>query len=286
LQLATICNIMSRSVDAFREVSEMGNPSGEPSLDRTRTQQVMRPRLFIASDVRLLREGLVLCLSQQPSVVVVGMADLAISPRHIAELRPDVLLLDVGTCGSLHTTLAFCQGVPNVKIVAIAVADLERDVFSFAQAGVSGFVSRTATIQDLVTAVHSAMRGELVCSPRIAALLFTRVGAVASKQRGDRDREALTRREHEIVSLVAEGLANKEIARELRIQNATVKNHIHSILSKLQVRHRGEAAARVRGTVERPPISEGISTAPMPSQRRHTIGRSEELEPRTLPTRA
>ena len=75
-----------------------------------------------------------------------------------------------------------------------------------------------------MTAVHSAMRGELVCSPRIAALLFTRVGAVASKQSGDPDREALTRREHEIVSLVVEGLANKEIARELRIQNATVKN--------------------------------------------------------------
>ena len=247
---------------------------------------MMRPRVFIVSDVRLLRDGLVVCLSQQPSVVVVGTADLAMSPRHIAELRPDVLLLDVGTCGGLDMPLAFRQGLPDVKIVAIAVADVERDVFSCAQAGLSGFVSRTATIEDLVTAVHSAMRGELVCSPRIAALLFTRVGAVASKQSGDPDREALTRREHEIVSLVVEGLANKEIARELRIQNATVKNHIHSILSKLQVRHRGEVGARVRGTVARPPVSEGISTAPIPSQRRHTTGRSEELEPRILPTRA
>lgn len=68
----------------------MGNPIGEPSLDRTGTAQVMRPRVFIVSDVRLLRDGLVLCPSQQPSVVV-GTADLAMSPRHIAELRPDVL---------------------------------------------------------------------------------------------------------------------------------------------------------------------------------------------------
>jgi two-component system, NarL family, nitrate/nitrite response regulator NarL len=230
----------------------MGSPSGEPSLDRTFSAQVMRPRVFILSDVRLLRDGLVLCLAEQPSVVVVGTADLAMSPRQIVEFRPDVLLLDVGTCGGLDMPLAFRQVLPDLKIVAIAVADAERDVFFCAEAGVSGFVSRTATIQDLVTAVHSAMRGELVCSPRIAALLFTRVGAVASKQSGDRDREALTRREHEIVSLMAEGLANKEIARELRIQNATVKNHIHSILSKLQVRHRGEVAARLRGVVARP----------------------------------
>ena len=225
----------------------MGSLSGEPSLECTRTAQVIRPRVFVVSDVRLFRDGLVLCLGEQPSVVVVGAADLAMSPRHIAELRPDVLLLDVGTCGGLDMPLTFRQVLPDLKIVAIAVADVERDVFSCAKAGVSGFVSRNATIEDLVTAVHSAMRGELVCSPRIAALLFTRVGAVASKQSGDRDRDTLTRREHEVVSLLAEGLANKEIARELRIQNATVKNHIHSILSKLQVRHRGEVTARVHG---------------------------------------
>ena len=95
--------------------------------------------------------------------------------------------------------------------------------------------------------MHCAVRNELVCSPRIAALLFSRVAAVGSKRLVDRDNDALTRREHEIVSLIMQGLSNKEISRQLRIQNATVKNHIYNILSKLQVRRRGEVAARIRG---------------------------------------
>jgi len=89
------------------------------------------------------------------------------------------------------------------------------------------------------------VRNELVCSPRIAALLFSRIAAIGSERSHG---SALTRREHEIVSLMTQGLSNKEIARQLRIQNATVKNHIHSILGKLHVRRRGEVAARIRGS--------------------------------------
>ncbi len=204
--------------------------------------------VFIVSDVRLLCDGLVLSLSQQSSLAVVGAADLTISPTHIAAARPDVVLLDVGTPDGLDALLAFRQALPDLKIVAIAVADVEQEVVVCAEAGVSGFVSRNGSIQDLVTAVHCAVRNELVCSPRIAALLFSRIAAVGSERSHGRDDSALTRREHEIVSLMTQGLSNKEIARQLRIQNATVKNHIHSILGKLHVRRRGEVAARMRGS--------------------------------------
>lgn len=204
--------------------------------------------VFIVSDVRLLCDGLVLSLSEQPSLAVVGAADLTISPTHIAAACPDVVLLDVGTPDGLDALLAFRQALPDLKIVAIAVADVEQEVVACAEAGVSGFVSRNGSIQDLVTAVHCAVRNELVCSPRIAALLFSRIAAVGSERSHGRDDSALTRREHEIVSLMTQGLSNKEIARQLRIQNATVKNHIHSILGKLHVRRRGEVAARMRGS--------------------------------------
>lgn len=139
-----------------------------------------------------------------------------------------------------------------------------------AEAGVSGFVSRNGSIHDAVTAVHCAVRNELVCSPRIAALLFSRVAAAGSKRLVDRDNDALIRREHEIVSLIMQGLSNKEISRQLRIQNATVKNHIHNILSKLQVRRRGEVAARIRGSAvlsPRRPRGAGPVAAGIPSQR-------------------
>jgi DNA-binding NarL/FixJ family response regulator len=89
------------------------------------------------------------------------------------------------------------------------------------------------------------MRNELVCSPRIAGMLFRRIAANGSERSHGPDNGALTRREYEIVSLMTEGLSNKEIARQLRIQIATVKNHIHSILAKLHVRRRGEVAARM-----------------------------------------
>jgi DNA-binding NarL/FixJ family response regulator len=123
--------------------------------------------------------------------------------------------------------------------------DVEHEVFACAEARVSGFVSRNGSIQDLVAAVHCAVRNELVCSPRVAALLFGRVASIRSERVGERPNGGLTRREHEIVSLITQGLSNKEIARQLRIQNPTVKNHIHSILGKLQVRRRGEVAARM-----------------------------------------
>jgi DNA-binding NarL/FixJ family response regulator len=217
------------------------------TLPRSKLQH-SGPTVFIVSDVRLLCDGLVLSLSQQPSLGVVGSADLTISPMDIAAARPDVVLLDVGTPGGLDTLLAFRQGLPDLKIVAIAVADIEQEVVACAEAGVSGFVSRNGSIQDLVAAVHCAVRNELVCSPRIAALLFSRIVALGSERSHSQDNSALTRREHEIASLMTQGLSNKEIARQLRIQNATVKNHIHSILGKLHVRRRGEVAARMRGS--------------------------------------
>src|SRR5262245_9469090 len=206
------------------------------------------PTVFIVSDVRLLRDGLVLSLSRQPLLVVADSADLTISPTQIAAARPDVVLLDVATQGGLETLRVLRQAMPDLKIVAIAVSDIEQEVVACAEAGVSGFVSRDGSIQDLVTAVHCAMRNELVCSPRIAALLFRRVAAIGPERNHGPDNGALTRRENEIVSLMTQGLSNKEIARQLRIQNATVKNHIHSILAKLHVRRRGEVAARMHGS--------------------------------------
>jgi two-component system nitrate/nitrite response regulator NarL len=155
---------------------------------------------------------------------------------------------------------------PDLKIVAIAVSDIEQEVVACAEAGVSGFVSRNGSIQDLVTAVHCAMRNELVCSPRITALLFSRVASIRSERSHAPGNGALTRREHEIVSLMTQGLSNKEIARQ-RIQNATVKNHIHSILAKLHVRRRGEVAARMHGSAL---LWRGV---PSP-QHRHLLGSS------------
>src|SRR5881296_1366294 len=100
----------------------------------------------------------------------------------------------------------------------------------------------------LVDMAMPESRGVAICSPRVAACLLRRVAALAAGHGGDLPRAQLTNREREIVRLIDNGLSNKEIARALGIEVATVKNHVHNILEKLQVHRRGEAAARVRGT--------------------------------------
>jgi two-component system nitrate/nitrite response regulator NarL len=208
--------------------------------------QPSRPRLFVMSDVRLLRDGLVAALSSQPAVILVGSSQLFVTATDLAEAHPDVVLLDVAKLDNLKLSLPLRQILPKVKIVAFALADIDEEIIACAEAGISGYVSRAGSVEDVVAAVHAAVCGELHCPPRTSALLFSHMAHLYAKQGPVASPNLLTHREGEIVALVEQGLSNKEIARSLRIENATVKNHIHSILSKLQVRRRGEAAARMR----------------------------------------
>lgn len=202
------------------------------------------PRVFILSDLRLLREGVTLALASHASVRVVGSSDLSEPPDQLAQLKPHVLILDISLASGLDRSGAIRALMPELKIVALGVAEVEQVVMACAEAGVSGFVAPDGSAADVVAAVHSAMRGELVCSPRMAGMLLNRVTTHVAKAPAGPDNEMLTPREREIGSLMSEGLSNKHIARQLGIQNATVKNHVHSILSKMRVHRRGEAAAQ------------------------------------------
>ena len=204
------------------------------------------PRVFVLTDIRLLREGLLLALSQHASVQVVGSSDLSTPPRNIAMARPDVVLLDITMLSSLDLSRPIRATLPDVKFVAIAVAEVEAEIVTCAEAGISGFVTRNGSAQDVVAAVHAAVRGEVACSARTAALLLGRVAALSQKPETGLSTHTLTRRESEIVSLLGDGLSNKEIARVLKIRDATVKNHVHNILGKMRLRRRSEVAARVR----------------------------------------
>ncbi|WP_422003449.1 LuxR C-terminal-related transcriptional regulator [Reyranella sp.] len=202
------------------------------------------PRVFVLSPFRLLRDGVVQALEQQASVVLVGAGDLSTPAQEIARLRPDVLLLDIALPGSLDASRAAREAMPSAKIVALGAADVEPVLMECARAGVSGFVPPGGSIGDVISAVHSAMRGELVCSPRTAGLLLSHVSALAARPPHDQGKDALTQREKEIAKLVSEGLSNKQIAIALGIQSPTVKNHVHSILGKLNMQRRIEIAAQ------------------------------------------
>ncbi len=202
------------------------------------------PRVFVLSDLRLLREGLAALLAQQSAVKVVGMAGLSAEPAEIAERCPHILLLDVSGPGALEVSGPIRLALAGAKVVALGVVEDEETVLACAEASVSGFVAPGGSVADVVAAVQSAVRGECVCSPRTAGLLLSRVaGRVARLSAG---LDALTEREREIVMLMDQGRSNKDIARALDIRNATVKNHVHNILGKLQARSRAEAVAQLR----------------------------------------
>lgn len=205
-------------------------------------------RLAVVTGVRLYREGLTQLLGREGGASVVGTAaDLDDTLKLVRDLHPDVLLVDLATPGTLATVRAVRVIQPDLKIVALTVPEAEEEVLACIEAGVVGYVTREAGIGDLVAAVQSVARGELLCSPRVAALLRERLATLAAS-RGTAEGDAhLTTRELAILQFLEGGLSNKEIARHLGIEVATVKNHVHNILDKLHVHRRGEAAARMHG---------------------------------------
>jgi two-component system, NarL family, nitrate/nitrite response regulator NarL len=203
--------------------------------------------IFIVAEVRLHRDGLAgLLAGERRAKVVGGGAGSDQLLARIDVLKPNVVTLDVTAPDSLATARAIGVAVPSTKLVAFGLGDGEEIVLRCAEAGVVGFVPKEATADQLVEALESAMRGEVSCSPRMAATLLRRVATLAADQAAPLPEHRLTARELEIIELIDEGLTNKEIAARLTIEVATVKNHVHNILEKLEVRGRAEAAARVR----------------------------------------
>ncbi|MBV8935134.1 MAG: response regulator transcription factor [Alphaproteobacteria bacterium] len=206
-----------------------------------------RPRIFLLSDVRLYREGLLWSLSRQDAFDVIGADDCSVRTlTYLVELNPEIVILDVGAAEAFATANTLSSRLPITKIIAFAVSEVADVVLACAEAGIAGYVAPNGSASDLISAIEFALRDELYCSPRIAHLLSRRIGTLSARLAGSIEPQMLTQRERQILGLVSEGKSNKEIGRALRISNATVKNHVHNILEKLQVQRRGEAAAWLR----------------------------------------
>ncbi len=173
-----------------------------------------------------------------------GSGPVADALELVAQVAPDVLLLDVAAPHALQLTRPAVAVLPGLRVVAFAVAEIAADVLACAEAGICGYVAKDGSVEDVVAAVLRARSGELVCSPRIAASLFERVGALSTRTKPQASLDGLTCREIEIARLVARGLSNKAIARDLRLSVATIKNHVHNVLQKLQLERRGDIMGR------------------------------------------
>ena len=207
-----------------------------------------RIRVMVVGDVRLYREGIAASLEHRADLEVLGISRSNDAVRRADECDPDIVVLDMATTGSLDLVRRMAGSMPEVGLVAFAVEETEHDILLCAEAGAAGYVAPDGTLEDLVNTIRSVARGELLCSPRIAATLFRALRVQAPDTSVDRLALTLTAREREIAPLLERGLSNKEIASQLNIEVATVKNHVHNLLEKLQVSSRGEAAARLRSS--------------------------------------
>jgi len=201
---------------------------------------------LVISEICFFREGIVAALEDAPEIGAVTAAAQAPEPDHDA-VTPDVVVVDLATAQSLSVIAAVRCATPDARIVALG-ADREEQALACARAGVSGFVTRDQSIDELVRAVVEVARGRELCPPSIGVLLLRVMSGHVAPERGRGD--ALTDRELDVLELLERGLSNKEIAAELVIEPATAKNHVHNVLRKLNVHRRGQAAALRRGRLE------------------------------------
>lgn len=199
--------------------------------------------VVVADDHTLVRRGLVSLFHKQRRVKVVGeAADGLEAVDKVRQLDPDVVLMDLKMprLDGIDATRKIAQQSPRTGVVILTVCDSDDDLLAAVVAGAKGYLLKNATLEQLVRAIETAAAGEVVLSTSIAAKLLREVHRCA---RGGRRTTLLTRREQEILRLLAKGASNRRIADTLVIAESTVRGHIHNMLDKLQLENRLQAVA-------------------------------------------
>jgi DNA-binding NarL/FixJ family response regulator len=205
--------------------------------------------ILIVEDQTLMRQGLKTILDLEPGMRVVGEADNGVSGVEAAlRLRPDVVLMDV-QMPRLNGVLATADLVrqwPEARVIILTTFDRDDYVYQGVRAGAMGYLLKDAPAHQLIETIRRIQAGEVFIQPEIASRALREM-----MRPGAQTWEPLSEREREVLVLLAQGAANKEIAERLVITEGTVKNHVSNILAKLQVENRTQAAdiARKRGLV-------------------------------------
>ena len=201
-------------------------------------------RVLVVDDQELFRRGLIMLLSGDTDIEVVGEASDGITATELAvKTAPDVILLDVRM--PRRTGVEACRGikeaVPSAKIIMLTVSDEEADLYESVKNGASGYLLKDSSIDEVAQAVRVVAEGQSLISPSMAVKLIDEFKEMSRAERDQVPTPRLTDRELEVLRLVAKGMNNREIARQLFISENTVKNHVRNILEKLQLHSRMEA---------------------------------------------
>jgi DNA-binding NarL/FixJ family response regulator len=219
-------------------------PSEATAVGERKSDQALR--VLIVDDHALFRRGLQMVLKQEEDIDVVGEAgDGTEAVQRAQELMPDVILMDVRMPrrSGIEATQQIKDLMPHVKILMLTISDEEADLYDAIKAGASGYLLKEISIDEVADAIRSVWQGQSRISPSMASKLLTEFAAMSKRadERQQLPAPRLTEREMGVLKLVAQGLNNRDIAKELFISENTVKNHIRNILEKLHLHSRMEA---------------------------------------------
>ncbi len=205
----------------------------------------MTMRVLVADDHSLFRDGIV-SLLQAAGLDVVGQADngeQAVAEAH--RLRPDVVLMDIQMPGlnGIEATRRIKNELPDVQVVMLTVSQDDADLFRALKAGARGYLLKSLTSEEFIDLLEGLGRGDAPLPRQLAARLIEGIARQPEPAVDAAQIEGLTRRERELLGLVAAGLSNKAIAGQLGVSENTVKYHMKNILQKLNLHNRAEAAA-------------------------------------------
>ena len=205
-------------------------------------------QILLIEDNRLLRDGISSMLKKQSDMHVVatignGENILMMIGKH----KPNLLLLDLGlrNQNSLQIVKLTKKNFPGTKIIVMDLIPLQADVFEFVQAGVSGFILKDANVAEFFKTIRSVYKGMQVLPPHLTGSLFSQIveNAIHGTKPSTIDESThMTKREKQVIELIADGFSNKEIAQKLHLSAYTVKSHVHNILEKLALHTRVQIA--------------------------------------------
>ena len=221
-------------------------------------------RVLIADDDDLMRAGLVELLTADPKIEIVGQASTGREAvDQASRLAPDVVLMDVRMpdLDGIAATRELAREAPEAKVLILAAFEQDDYVFGALRAGASGFLLKRTRPEELIAAVHTVATGDSLLSPSVTRRVIDRMAQQPTPElAGQAKLEALTPREREVLELVARGLANREIAAALAVEESTIRTHVKRILMKLELRDRVQAVIFAYETgVNRPPGGAEVS---------------------------
>jgi two-component system NarL family response regulator len=207
-------------------------------------------RILLVNEFRLIGNVIVAALEDETDIHVVGCVT---TPKEALEIVQendvDVALVSTRLSeeGAINLTRAITDFAPSTKVLALGLTEEKQRVLRYVEAGATGYILKDDSLDDLIETVRAAQEGKVFVSPQIAAAMMERLSDLAqifsSVENNVADTPGLTSRELEVLELIGKDFTNQEIADHLVIEIGTVKNHVHSILDKLNVGSRGEAAA-------------------------------------------